>query len=163
MAKFYASIFNFPTFFEDTWLARDWLSVAVTDTRVTMEESASIDIPVSITRPANTDVSSSTGGLSVVDGKSHGTSDASAMADYSVAAAGTGLHSAVLGDYFCLASIALVIIDLVTLAETMVGLTPSGPLALGWPLVSSGTLAATDDIAIAWALLGLEDIDVDCC
>ena len=93
-----------------------------------MEGSARIDIPVSITIPANTDVSSSTGGLSVVDIKSHGTSDAAPMADPSVVAAGTGSHSADLGDSFSLASIALAMIDFVTLAETMVGLSPSGTL-----------------------------------
>ena len=117
MTNYLASIFISPTFFEDTWLAMDELSVVVTDTRVAMEGSASIDIPVSITRPANTDVSSNTGGLSVVDSEPHGTSDAFAS------------HSVVLGDSFNLASIALVMMDFVTLADTMVGLGPSGTLA----------------------------------
>ena len=94
-----------------------------------MEESASIEIPVSNTRPVNTDVSSSTGGLSVVGGKSHGTSDTFAMSDPSVAPAVTGSHSSVLGDTFSLVSIALAMIDFVTLADTIFVLGPSGTLA----------------------------------
>jgi hypothetical protein len=103
-------------------LARDWLSVVVTDTRVAMEESLSIDIPVSNTIPANTDVSSSTGGLSVAVTRSCGTSDLSVMDDPSVMLVTTGPCSVPsLGVSFYFTPAAFAMMDLVTVVDTTLG------------------------------------------
>jgi len=99
------------------------LTVAVADsTAVAAESSASIDIPVSIFRPANTDVSSSTGGLSVAVTRSCETSDLSVMDDSSVMLVTTGPCSVPsLGVSFYFTPAAFAMMDLVTVVDTTLG------------------------------------------
>ena len=91
-------------------------------TAVVADVSASMDIPVSITNPANYDVSSSTGGLSVAVTRSCETSDLSVMDDPPVMLVTTGPCSVPsLGVSFYLTPAAFAMMDLVTVVDTTLG------------------------------------------